>query len=653
MRVLLPFLCAAALWAQAPPVRPVPPPGIAVPADVRAELRAGLDRLGKSMESLKSNPLLPDVLVFHKAVRFALEGNEFFNANEFEKARNILQEGQARADALAHGDAPWTKQTGLVVRGYISKIDGSVQPYGLVVPPSWFPASAHRFRLDAWFHGRGETLSEVNFIADRMRNPGEFQPPNTIVLHLYGRYCNANKFAGEVDLFEAMDDVKKHYAIDESRLLVRGFSMGGASVWHFATHYGIWAAAAPGAGFAETREFTHVDRQGPKPTWYEKKLWHLYDATDYAGNLYQVPVVAYNGDKDPQREAADIMERYMAEEGLRLSRVWGPDTAHRYHPDSKIVISRLIDANADRGSTPFPRHVKFTTWTLAYNRMKWVTVDAMDHEWERARVDAEVTSDHTVTVQTSNVTALTLDMAPGANLLDVESKPAILIDGQKVSAPGPMTDRSWTLQLHKTGSQWSVGALDDKQLRKRHGLQGPIDDAFMDSFIMVRPTGTPLSPAIGAWCSSEQEHAIREWRRQFRGEARVKDDTAVTDADIAASNLVLWGDPASNRILEKIAARLPIQWTSAGIAIDSQRYPANSALVLIYPNPLNPKKYVVLNSGHTFREVDNLNNARQVARLPDFAVIDTSVPPDGYAPGKVVDAGFFGEKWELIAGNGR
>ncbi len=620
---------------------------------MRAELQAGLDRLGKSVDALKTNPLLPDVLVFHKAVRFALEGNEFFNANEFEKARAILKEGQARADALAHGDAPWTKQTGLVVRAYISKIDGSVQPYGLVIPPTWFPSSAHRFRLDAWFHGRGETLSEVNFIADRMRNPGEFQPPNTIVLHLYGRYCNANKFAGEVDLFEAMDDVKKHYSIDENRLLVRGFSMGGASVWHFATHFGIWAAAAPGAGFADTREFTHVDRQGPKPTWYEEKLWHLYDAIDYAGNLYQVPVVAYNGDKDPQREAADIMERYMAEEGLRLARVWGPDTAHRYHPESKIVISRLIDANADRGSTPFPRHVKFTTWTLAYNQMKWVTIDAMGREWDRARVDAEVSNDHTVAVQTSNVTALTLDMGPGSNLLDVESKPAIQIDGEKVSALAPMSDRSWTVHLRKIGGRWELGELDAKELRKRHGLQGPIDDAFMSSFLMVRPTGAAMSQSIGAWCEAEQAHAIREWRRQFRGEARVKDDSAVTDADIAGNNLVLWGDPGSNKILARIADRLPIKWTTKGIEVGGQKYPANTALIMIYPNPLNPAKYVVLNSGHTFREVDNLNNARQVAKLPDFAIVDANSTPDGYAPGKILDAGFFGEKWESIAGNGR
>ena len=36
------------------------------------------------------------------------------------------------------------------------------------------------------------------------------------------------------------------------------------------------------------------------------------------------------------------------------------------------------------------------------------------------------------------------------------------------------------------------------------------------------------------------------------------------------------------------------------------------APLLIYPNPLNPAKYVVLNSGFTFREYAYLNNARQV-----------------------------------------
>src|SRR5581483_1131443 len=137
----------------------------------------------------------------------------------------------------------WTTATGLVVRGYISKIDQSVQPYGLVIPASYSLNLPRRWRLDLWFHGRNETLTQINFLADREKNMGEFAPRDAIVLHLYGRYCNASKFAGEVDLFEAMDAVKRQYPIDENRILDRGFSMGGASAWHIGAHFaGLWTA---------------------------------------------------------------------------------------------------------------------------------------------------------------------------------------------------------------------------------------------------------------------------------------------------------------------------------------------------------------------------------------------------------------------------
>ena len=69
--------------------------------------------------------------------------------------------------------------------------------------------------------------------------------------------------------------------------------------------------------------------------------------------------------------------------------------------------------------------------------------------------------------------------------------------------------------------------------------------------------------------------------------------------------------------------------------------------MLIYPNPLNPKRYVVLNSGFTYREYDQLNNARQVPRLPDFAIVNVNVSVSARAPGGIADAGFFGEHWEL------
>ena len=172
----------------------------------------------------------------------------------------------------------------------------------------------------------------------------------------------------------------------------------------------------------------------------------------------------------------------------------------------------------------------------------------------------------------------------------------------------------------------------------------------MDSFLVVRPTGKPLNGALDTWVQKELAHATNEWRRQFRGEARVKDDSAVSDADIAAHNLILWGDPNSNQLLSRIASKLPLTWDDKSVGLGSKKFPADHhAPILIYPNPLNPNKYVVLNSGFTFREYDYLNNARQVPKLPDYAIVDINVPISSRAPGGIVDAGFFGEKWEVVS----
>ena len=67
--------------------------------------------------------------------------------------------------------------------------------------------------------------------------------------------------------------------------------------------------------------------------------------------------------------------------------------------------------------------------------------------------------------------------------------------------------------------------------------------------------------------------------------------------------------------------------------------------VCIYPNPMAPNRYVVINSGFTYREYDYLNNARQTPKLPDWAMIDATSPATTRAAGRVVAEGFFNEQW--------
>ncbi|MGN6387136.1 MAG: prolyl oligopeptidase family serine peptidase [Verrucomicrobiota bacterium] len=629
----------------------LPPPGTPISDSDRSQLQTKLGELQSVISDLRKDPKssewLPDIEIFAKAVQYPLQYNEFYNLkSELPAARKLLEIGLERASQLRLNEHPWSRQTGLVVRAYRSKIDGSVQPFGLVIPNSVSTSFQTPRRLDIWLHGRDEHLTELNFINGRLKSPGEFTPENTIVLHLYGRYCNANKFAGEMDLFEALAAVQKEYAIDPNRILVRGFSMGGAACWHFAVHYaGEWAAAAPGAGFVDAEKYLHLDPD--QVPWYEKKLWHWYNGPDYAINLFNTDLVAYSGEIDKQKAAADMMAEALSAEGLTMTHIIGPNTGHKYHPVAKQKLIRRLDQIAEKGRDPAPREVHFQTYTLRYNQMKWVTVDGLEEHWARARVDAEIESNEFVAIQTTNINALTLNFEAGYAPFETGAKPKIQVDGAMLRAPGVPTDRSWLVHLQKTGGKWEIAAHADAEgLRKVHGLQGPIDDAFMDSFVFVLPSGTSKNARLQSWVKAEQEHAQVQWRRIFRGDARVISDSELTPEIIADNNLVLWGDPQSNAVLQRILGQLPLQWNDEKVEIKGEQFSAADHVpVLIYPNPLNPKRYVVLNSGFTFREAHNSSNARQIAKLPDYAVIDLTQPPNDEAPGKVVAAGFFNESW--------
>ncbi len=648
--VLALFLLATVASADGPAdndpakVKPIPPKGNPIPDADRAEIGKGLAELQQLVKDIGKHDLLPDVQIFEKAVRWALDHDENFDPapGKDKKAvtpagnvRKALAGGLERAKALKAGKTPWATQTGGVLRGYKSKIDGDVQPYWLIVPKEYdFTSTKGNHRLDFWWHGRFENVMEVGFMANSPGTGGGIIPaPGALILHPYGRFSNANKFAGEIDTFECLDHAKKHYRIDENRLVARGFSMGGAACWQYGVHYPtLWAACAPGAGFSETPEFLKVfQNEKVEPTWYEKKLWHLYNATDTAVNIFNLPTVAYSGEIDSQKQAADVMAREMKKVGLELTHVIGPKTAHSYEKGAKAIVNDKIDAIVAKGKPAVPAEIKFTTYTLRYNQCGWLTVIGLEKHWEKATVTGTFKGG-TFDLTTSGVTWLELRVPKLA-------KATIQVDGQTVSFNSPYPDGGVAM-LRKNPSGWGKAVSPPKG--KTHGLQGPIDDAFMDSFVMVRPTGAPLNEKIGAWTKNEMTHAVDHWRKQFRGDAIVKADKDISDADIANSNLILWGDPKSNAILAKIADKLPLK-----------EFGDTTTTLCIYPNPLNPKKYVVLNSGFTFREYDYLNNARQVPKLPDYAVIDVTTPPNSRTPGKVVRAGFFDEQWKLQADDGK
>ncbi|MDO8541079.1 MAG: hypothetical protein Q7S40_11635 [Opitutaceae bacterium] len=654
--ILLAVIGSVLAQTPATPPKRIPPPGITLTDAERAELTVGVARLRAELDALPALlasesallARLPDVEIFHKAVDWALRYDEFMAPKEIAFARHLLVEGGQRAAQLRTKQTPWLDATGLVVRGYRSMLDGSVQPYGLVVPES-LKGATRETPLMVWLLGRGEKRTELAFLAEREAGPPQLTPKDTLTLVPYGRFCNATKFAGEVDVFEALAAVRAQYRVDVKRIAVAGFSMGGGSTWHLATHFsGLWCAASPGAGFAETPIFTKASATGkePRPAW-EQLLWRQYEATGIAGNLFNVPTLAYAGEIDGQKEASDLMEAAMAKEGLRLERFIGPQTAHKYHDATKLALTRRLEELMVRGRDPEPREVWLQTYTLRYPDAAWVRIEGMTKHWELAEVKATLHDSHSIHVSTRNVESIAF---PGV----IAS--AVVLDGQNLTVGDPglkmtaldgqeVAVGAAELRFTRKGTAWRLGPAPVG--RKRPGLTGPVDDAFMDAFLFVRPTGRPLNATIGSWVENELTSARRLWRDVFRGDVPVKADRALTDDDIANRNLILWGDPSSNAVLAKIVARLPLQWTAQSLVFRGRTYPAaEHAPILVFPNPLNPRRYVVLNSGIDFRADGYGNNALQTPKLPDWAIVDLRTPPGPRWPGKIVDAGFFDEEWK-------
>jgi len=94
--------------------------------------------------------------------------------------------------------------------------------------------------------------------------------------------------------------------------------------------------------------------------------------------------------------------------------------------------------------------------------------------------------------------------------------------------------------------------------------------------------------------------------------------------------------------------RLPVIWTSKKLTFAGQEYTADDHVpILIFPNPLNPGRYVLLNTGIDFRTDAYGSNAKQTPKLPDYAIVDLATPPGSRWPGKIVTAGFFDEHWAV------
>jgi hypothetical protein len=378
----------------------------------------------------------------------------------------------------------------------------------------------------------------------------------------------------------------------------------------------------------------------------------------WALNVFNLPLAGHDGDHDTQvpslpppsqgtphrgqLESSLRTKAQLVKEGFALDgeddfqHVKGTpaifliskDTGHGTSPLTRERLDAFLKEWGDRGQTS-PDHIRFLTYTTRYDRDHWVTVDRLEKHYERSEVDAQRgEGGKHYEIITTNIARLTLRETGHAHDLQ--------IDGQKLTVKS-----SPTITLEKSGAGWRVAAAHDAGIHKTHALQGPIDDAFLDPFILVRPTGQPWNDAVNSQALrtlARFDHLYAKW---FRAHPRIVDDKDLTASDVAKYHVVLFGDPGSNRWIAKVNGKLPWSWTRESVSLGEKKYAAAEHFpAMIYPNPLNPHRYVVINTAMTFEE-RGYRGDYGMPMLGDYAVLKAN----GTDTPEVVVAGLFDELW--------
>ena len=166
------------------------------------------------------------------------------------------------AAALAGDDYSGLEKPGSDERAFYSDVDGELCPYVLYLPKAYFETKA-RLPLVMYLHGGNGTQWEVNRNFEAREVPmADIRWP-MVVPHARGN--SGYTGPAEKDLVQMIRQLTARYRIDEKRLVVTGFSMGGGGTWRLVSDYPDMFETAIPMGGGMPRHWYGKREEKPKP----------------------------------------------------------------------------------------------------------------------------------------------------------------------------------------------------------------------------------------------------------------------------------------------------------------------------------------------------------------------------------------------------
>jgi len=475
-----------------------------------------------------------------------------------------------------------------------SKIDGSIQPLLVKIPKGYTPERS--WPLLVTLHG----LGDGPILAQEIEAMVQIGP--------YGRGSVWYSGIGERDVFECIEMAKKLFSIDEERLYLCGFSMGGTGTFDLGFRYpDVWAACVPVCGRCFSLEL--VENARHLPFWVNTGSKDIVIPPKYSKAAY-----------DRARQLGFSKWKYTEYENM----------GHAFSINWKGIEEWFL-ANK---RTVNPRRVSFHTKDIRYNRAYWLEVTEIKRYGKIARINAEIDGQK-INIKTENVSNYTLRL--NENLINVAQKIQILENDVKIF-DGSLNKDSCFAKINKNKNKNAIF--------KRAGLSGPLWDIYSSSCLLVYGINSKDKSLIKASRKCAESFSSPAWISKVN--CKIVPDKEVTKEDIAENNLVLFGNPETNKLLAQMLNKLPIKVDGNSMLVRNIKYSANNiGFVLIYPNPLNQEKYVAVFSGNTADAINCFDKIWprfiSVPKDVDFGIFE--INPGKYSVRWRLK-GIFGTNWD-------
>jgi len=231
-----------------------------------------------------------------------------------------------------------------------------------------------------------------------------------------------------------------------------------------------------------------------------------------------------------------------------------------------------------------PQRVLYTIESLGNPRAYWIKIEGREDENLPGTIDACVWG-QTILVKTKNVDAYSLYFSQA--LIDIDRPIEIIENGYSL---GLINDQIFTKRAKKY--------IDAVYIKNEH-LHGPVWDAFADPYVVV--WGNDSRDKKFSKVSEEAAKSISNGGLCFV-------DSNMPEILVNSHNLILVGTAESNLRLSKICKKLPVQIDQGQITAEGKCYDGRDVgLIIIYPNPINPQKYVVVFSGTSSKVIANIS----------------------------------------------